>query len=97
MLLQRNLIDVYYALNIFNMTDEPNECSPGTGALTHVSCPVLCVQGTGDLVITRQMTEELVHDLGERLTLMEGQGFGHSPQIDDAQWLSDQIAQFVSE
>jgi pimeloyl-ACP methyl ester carboxylesterase len=97
MLLQRNLIDVYHALNIFNMTDEPHECSPGTGALNRVSCPVLCVKGTGDLVISRQMTEELVHDLGERLTLVEGQGFGHAPQVDDSQWLSDQIAQFVLE
>jgi hypothetical protein len=43
------------------------------------------------------MTEELVHDLGERLTLVEGQGFGHAPQMDDSQWLSDQIAQFVLE
>jgi pimeloyl-ACP methyl ester carboxylesterase len=95
MLLQRNLIDVYHALNIFNMTNEAHECSPGTGALNRISCPILCVQGTGDLVITRQMTEELVHDLGERLTLVEGQGFGHAPQIDDSKWLSDHIAQFV--
>ncbi|WP_187273913.1 alpha/beta fold hydrolase [Paenibacillus sp. N3.4] len=97
MLLQRNLIDVYHALNIFNMTNEPHECSPGTGALKRVSCPILCVQGTDDLVIARQMTEELIQDLGERLTLAEGKGFGHAPQIDDAQWLSDQIAQFVLE
>lgn len=97
MLLQRNLVDVYHALNIFNMTDEPNECSPGTGALSRVSCPVLCVQGTDDLVITRQMLEELVYDLGDRVKLVEGQGFGHAPQIDDAKWLADEIARFVLE
>ncbi|MBD0378986.1 intracellular short-chain-length polyhydroxyalkanoate depolymerase [Paenibacillus sedimenti] len=95
MLLQRNLVDVYHALNVFNMTDEPHECSPGTGALSRVSCPVLCVQGTDDLVITRLMTEELVHDLGDRLKLVEGHRFGHAPQIDDAEWLAREIAQFV--
>jgi pimeloyl-ACP methyl ester carboxylesterase len=95
MLLQRNLIDVYHALNVFNMTDEPHECSAGTGALNRVTCPVLCIQGTDDLVITRQMTAEVVHDLGDRVKLVEGKGFGHAPQVDDAQWLADEIAQFV--
>ncbi|MFD0692930.1 alpha/beta fold hydrolase [Paenibacillus sp. GCM10027628] len=95
MLLQRNLVDVYHALNVFNMTNEPHASSLGTGALNRVSCPVLCIQGTDDLVITRQMTEELVQDLGDRLKLVEGQGFGHAPQIDDTEWLARHISQFV--
>ncbi|MBE4909269.1 alpha/beta hydrolase [Bacillus luteolus] len=97
MMTQRNLRDVYYSLNTFNISNHHNGLNEGTGLVGNIKIPVLVLRGNEDLVITENMAKEIVEDLGEYATFVELKGCGHSPLVDDLEQLLGVVAEFLEE
>ncbi|WP_216828377.1 intracellular short-chain-length polyhydroxyalkanoate depolymerase [Alkalihalobacterium elongatum] len=95
MLTQRNLTEVYHALNIFNISNVHNGIVEGTGEAKNITHPILILAGENDLVITKQMTEEITEDLNEHALVTYLKGCGHSPLIDDLDQLTLAITDFL--
>lgn len=96
MLTQRNYAEVNYALNVFNISSIDNEAAPGTNQARDITIPILVLRGEHDLVITAQMAEEIVADLGENARFVELKNCGHSPLVDDLGQLLSEISAFLN-
>ncbi|UXH45791.1 alpha/beta hydrolase [Rossellomorea vietnamensis] len=92
---QRNLAHIYQALNTFNISGVYNGLVEGTGKAGTISIPVLVIRGERDYVITKEMTEEIIVDIGENAIFVELKNSGHSPLIDDLDQLLDTIHSFL--
>ncbi len=92
---QRNLAHIYQALNMFNISDVYNGLVEGTDQAASISIPVLVLRGDRDYVITKEMTEEIVEDIGENATFVELKNSGHSPLIDDVDQLLQTMTSFL--
>lgn len=95
MLTQRNLADVYHALNVFNSSDVENALGKGTGRAKEISIPVLVIKGDRDYVVTSQMTAEIMEDLGSHASLVVLEDTGHSALIDNVEKLREEIETFL--
>lgn len=95
MLTQRNLAEVYHALNHFNISATHNGLIEGTNQAKDISVPVLVLRGNEDLVISEQMTKELLEDLGQHVEFVPLTGCGHSPLIDDLAQLTEEMIRFI--
>jgi len=95
MLTQRNLADVYQALNTFNISSQHNGVNEGTNQAKEIKVPVLILRGDRDYVVTEQMTQEIVADLGENATYVPLTDMGHSPLIDNLPVLKKEIEEFL--
>lgn len=95
MLTQRNLADVYHALNTFNISGTHNGLTEGTDQAKEITIPVLILRGDRDYVVSEEMTQEIVADLGENATYISLIDCGHSPLIDDLEQLTDKIEAFL--
>ncbi|KEQ26757.1 intracellular short-chain-length polyhydroxyalkanoate depolymerase [Paenibacillus tyrfis] len=95
MLTQKNLLDVYDAMNRFNMSAKDHEAGGGSGDAARLLMPTLVLWGSQDKVVTRQMTEELVEDLGEHVVYRELDHTGHSPIVDNLALLCQVVAEFI--
>ncbi|WP_027446695.1 intracellular short-chain-length polyhydroxyalkanoate depolymerase [Pontibacillus marinus] len=96
-LTQRNLAEVYQALNQFNISAVDNEVAQGTGQAQDINIPVLVMRGDMDYVITEKMTNEILEDIGENTTFVSLPGCGHSPLVDDLSSLIQTLEQFLEE
>lgn len=85
MAMQRNILECYQALNMFNISNVHNGLVEGTNQVKDIDIPVLIAYGEDDMVVTKNMTDELIEDFGDRAEVVELKGCGHSPQIDDLQ------------
>lgn len=95
MMTQRNLVDVYHALNTFNISEYHNGVTEGSGEAKALSVPTLVLWGENDLVITEQMTKEIVEDLGsEYKEVVYLKGCGHSPLVDNIELVNNEIIHF---
>ncbi len=95
MLKQRNLVDVDYALIIFNMTSTHNGVAEGTGRQKLVQAPVLVVQGANDRVVPPTWAKETAAALGSKATLIMMQNAGHSPFTDSLKELAGLLADYL--
>lgn len=95
MLTQKNLLDVYDAMNRFNMSVKDHEAGSGSGDAARLLMPTLVLWGNQDKVVTRQMTEELVEDLGGHVVYRELDHTGHSPIVDNLALLCQVVAEFM--
>jgi pimeloyl-ACP methyl ester carboxylesterase len=95
-LTQRNLAEVYHALNTFNISNEDNEVSVGNGSVKNINVPVLVLHGDRDFVVSEQMTKELLHDLGDYARFVELKDCGHSPLVDDLDQLLNSMSEFLN-
>ncbi|WP_044337746.1 alpha/beta fold hydrolase [Rossellomorea aquimaris] len=57
--------------------------------------PVLVLRGDRDYVITKEMTEEIVEDIGENATFVELKNSGHSPLIDNVDQMLPAMTSFL--
>ncbi|WP_277585206.1 alpha/beta fold hydrolase [Psychrobacillus antarcticus] len=94
MLTQRNLADVYHALNTFNISGNHNGLNEGTDEAKEITIPVLILRGDRDYVVSEEMTQEIVADLGDNATYIPLINSGHSPLIDDLEQLTNKIEAF---
>lgn len=97
MLTQRNLADVYYSLNTFNISKHHNGLNEGSGLVDQIAIPVLVLRGDEDLVISETMAKEITEDLGENTTFVELKECGHSPLVDNLEQLLIVISEFLEE
>lgn len=95
MLTQRNLADVYYSLNNFNISSHHNGLTEGTNQAKNIEIPVLVLRGDRDYVVTEQMTQEIVEDLADKVTYIRLENIGHSPLIDNVKRLKEEIGIFL--
>ncbi|MGD7052710.1 intracellular short-chain-length polyhydroxyalkanoate depolymerase [Sutcliffiella horikoshii] len=96
MLTQRNYPEILHALNMFNISHHHNGLKEGTGEVGNINIPVLVLAGENDLVISEQMSKEVVEDLGEVATFLSLKGCGHSAQVDDLPKLLQAITTFIA-
>ncbi|WP_285395279.1 alpha/beta hydrolase [Lysinibacillus sp. fls2-241-R2A-57] len=95
MLTQRNLAEVYHALNAFNISAVDNEVAKGTQEVQQITIPVLMLRGDRDYVITKEMNDETMLDLGANAQFVSLKDCGHSPLIDDLTQLTSEIEAFL--
>ena len=77
------------------MSDTHNGVSEGTNQAKDISIPVLILRGDRDYVVSEQMTQEIVEDLGDNATYIPLVNTGHSPLIDDLAQLTKHIEEFL--
>lgn len=82
MLLQRNLVDIDYALTRFNLSDNDNGYTVGTGDIYKVKCPVVIIQGDKDIVVPMAMAMGIHEALKENSKLVVLENCGHNPLVD---------------
>ena len=95
MITQRNLADVYHSLNTFNISMKYNGLTQGSDKVNAITIPVLVLRGDEDLVITDEMTKEILEDFRGRARYVELTGCGHSPLIDNLKLLTEEIEKFL--
>lgn len=95
MLTQRNLADIYHVLNTFNISDVSDAFSTGTGAVHNIQIPTLILYGDRDLIVTSNMTNEIIEDFGGRATFVKLENTGHSPLVDALPQVVEEIEKFV--
>ncbi|MBS4171999.1 alpha/beta hydrolase [Bacillus sp. FJAT-49736] len=94
---QRNLADVYQALNTFNISSVHNGIVEGTGQAKNISIPILILRGERDYVVSALMTEEIIEDIGENGRFVELKDCGHSPLLDNLGLLIGIVEEFLQE
>lgn len=97
MITQRNLAEIYHALNTFNISHHHNGLVEGTGEVSKINIPTLILWGENDLVVTETMTNELVEDFGDAATYVKLEKCGHSPLIDALPRLIKEVTMFMTE
>ena len=95
MFTQRNLVEVYHALNHFNISDKSNGLEEGTGEAGQINIPTLVLYGENDNIIPENMPNEIVEDIGENAKLDILKGSGHSPLVDDLEQLMKKVNRFL--
>ena len=95
MLTQRNLADVYHALNVFNISAVDNEVTKGTNQVKDIQVPTLILYGDRDLVVIEAMTNEIIEDFDGRAYVKKLVNCGHSPLVDCLDETKDAIEQFI--
>lgn len=96
MLTQRNLVDVYQALNLFNISGFSNGINDGTNQAKRIGVPILVLWGENDLIVSEKMTKEIVEDLGENAKLRVLRNCGHSPLVDNLDQLMNEMVNFLN-
>lgn len=94
MFTQRNLVDVNYALLIFNMSEEHNGVARGNGRIKNVKVPVLILQGDRDLVVPLDMAKEIEKAI-QTSELKILKDCGHSPLVDCVERLANEIISYL--
>lgn len=92
---QRNLAAVYHALNVFNISDKYNGLVKGSGLAKNINIPVLVLRGDRDYIMTEQMAQEIIADIGSNAKFIELMDCGHSPLIDDLDQLLKVVTDFL--
>lgn len=95
MLTQRNLADVYHALNSFNISAVDNEVAVGTNQVKDIQIPVLVLYGNRDFVVVEAMTNEIIEDFEGRAHIRKLANCGHSPLVDCLDEAKDAIEEFI--
>lgn len=75
---QRNLVDIVYALAMFNIKEESNGCAPGNRHVEQIKVPVTILQGRHDLVVPVAWAEEMKMVFADQATLRIVEQGGHS-------------------
>lgn len=91
---QRNLAECYHALNTFNISKVHNGVVEGSDQVKDIAVPVLIAYADNDMVVTKNMTEELMEDFGGLAEVVELKNCGHSPQIDNLPLLLETMESF---
>lgn len=92
---QRNLLDVYFALISFNLTQEDQGGSRETCNLQKIRMPVLVIQGDRDQVNSLEIAEKNTRAIGPTAVLKVIPNCGHSPFIDKMDELIAHITGFI--
>jgi len=89
---QRSLMDVYYAVAKYNMTDSFNGVSMGTGEISRIQVPTIIMQGEDDLLVSVEAARFTKESIGQNAELLVWDECGHSPFVDRLDELAACIA-----
>ena len=92
---QRNLIDVDWALAVFNMSDEHNGYSQGSGTIDGISCPVTITCAEFDKLVPPETSKANAAAI-KGAKLLEYENCGHSPLVDCPDRLTADILKSIS-
>ncbi len=92
---QRNLVDVDYALMVFNMTNEHSGFSQGSNRIELIKAEVIIVHGEKDLVVPVAYAHEMKSYFQEQATLVIYEHTGHSLITDDFELFTKTIKEYV--
>lgn len=92
---QRNLVDIYWALCLFNISDAHNGYIEGNNLISKIKAPTLLFWGENDMIIKENVPIETVNALGRLANLIILKNSGHSPLIDCPEILMQNIIEFV--
>lgn len=81
-LLQKNLMDAYYGLAEFNISDKHNGISMGTEEVYKIKNPAAVIVGDSDLLVSVETAKTLKESLGGYTELITIEECGHSPFVD---------------
>lgn len=95
MLTQRNLADVYHALNTFNISAIDNEVAKGTNQVKDIHIPTFILYGDRDFVVNEAMTTEIIEDFEGRAQIIKLANCGHSPLVDCLEETTEAIEEFI--
>lgn len=95
MLTQRNLADVYHALNTFNISAVDNEVAKGTNQVKDIRISTFVLYGDRDFVVNGAMTNEIIEDFEGRAQIMKLANCGHSPLVDCLDETKEAIEEFI--
>ncbi|NCU33292.1 MAG: alpha/beta hydrolase [Candidatus Moranbacteria bacterium] len=93
---QKNLIDADWALATLNMSDQPNNYSPGENTISRIKCPTLHTWGTKDIVVPETMVLDNINALEKQSTYIIYEDCGHSPLVDVPDQLAKDIQAFIT-
>ncbi len=93
-LTQKSIVDVYYSLLSFNITDKNNGVTDGSNHIEQITSDTLIIQGERDYVVPMAMAESIQNGLKSKVELVTGD-FGHSPFIDCPNWVNEKIFNFI--
>lgn len=79
---QQNLIDVYYALSKFNISDYYNGLSVGSEEVKNIKVPTTMIYGEDDQLVSVAEAKHLQENIGEHAKLVVVKECGHSPMVD---------------
>lgn len=91
----RNLVEADYALTSFNMTHEHSGVVEGTGDVDKIKGPVLVMQGTNDIVVSKEQFQTIKDGLGNRAVIVEFEGCGHAPMVDKTEEFMNVLVNFL--
>ncbi|WP_260412498.1 alpha/beta fold hydrolase [Alkalihalobacillus sp. TS-13] len=95
---QRNILDVAYAANRFNISTASNGVVDGTGDIGRIKAPALVLWGKEDLITSEQMTHEIINDMREHGIEVKYSTLpaGHSALIDNLEGVLREVELFLS-
>ena len=93
---QRCLVDADWALAHFNMTDIHNFYSAGTQNIQNIKAKTLHLWGKKDLIVPEYMVLENFKALENQSTLKVYENCGHSPFVDVADEVTEDILRFIT-
>jgi pimeloyl-ACP methyl ester carboxylesterase len=94
-LLQRNLVDIDYALVHFNISNEHNGVLQGSGEISKLKTPTLVIQGEDDLVVPKTMGIEIANAMGKVARLELLPNGGHAPLEDNLNRFMNLVLDFL--
>lgn len=92
---QRNLLDIYWSLSVFNISNEHNSYSKGTNEISNIKVPVLLTWGEYDKVFTKQEVLKTANILSPNSKFIILKDTGHCPFLDNPQILIEEIQKFL--
>jgi len=79
---QQSLLDVYYGLTKFNISNYYNGFAMGTREVERLEMPITILQGDSDLLVFVETAKELQTAIGKNAELIVIENCGHSPMVD---------------
>lgn len=91
--MQKNLIDVHYALASFNISNSFNGISMGTGEISKIKVPTAIIQGKEDILVSFDMAQTIKDGIGKNTEFILFDHCGHAPFVD----VLDEIVKIIME
>lgn len=90
---QQNIVDIYYGLASFNITDKFNGINLGTGEISKIKVPTAIVQGEEDKIVSLEMAQNIKDGIGEKAEMFLLKNSGHTPFFDKL----DEVVKIITE
>lgn len=91
---QRNLVEIYWSLAHFNLSNQFNGYVAGNGRIKDIKTPALLLWGEDDIIIGKKGVESTASALHAPLVVLPD--CGHSPFVDCPDLLASKVDEFLS-